>query len=257
MAPRRSGCQLVPVLCTLLLALDGASAYATSPFPIGLAAAAELLEVTLPQSRAGVRAAYRKKAATAHPDVSPHADAAAQFLRITTAYETLLQFSLSTSYTAPSSAPDAGTASQSAGASQQSAASRYGDRPNADAFAHRVAAWRIYWAASLQAEQLASEAHQVAQQQATLARELAQLKAQLDVLLRDAAYPTGRGGHVGVQKVRQRGRAHLVDRCRAKYAECASKYAEAQSAVQTMQARVRAMREEASRLEGLARAVPA
>lgn len=228
----------------LLLAIHcvtGAGAYAGSyAFPVGLAAAAELLDITLPSSRAGVRAAYRKKAATTHPDISPHAEAAADFLRVTTAYELLLQFSLSAA-AAPRGHHHHGA---HAAAATQPAAAAYGDRPDAEAFARRVAAWRVYWAAAMQAEQVASEAHRVAVQQAALAGELQELRAQLDTLL--------------AQQQRQQraspaaAAARLIDRCRAQYAYCAGKHADAQSAVLSLQARVRALREEATRLQGLA-----
>ena len=42
---------------------------------IGRGAAASLLEITLPSTKPAVRAAYRKKASSCHPDVAPDAAA--------------------------------------------------------------------------------------------------------------------------------------------------------------------------------------
>ena len=56
---------------------------------IGLQAAARLLDLRLPSTRPAVRAAYRRKAATTHPDVANDDSA---FIQITNAYELVLQF---------------------------------------------------------------------------------------------------------------------------------------------------------------------
>merc|ERR1712185_828749 len=60
-------------------------------YPLNLATAAALLELRLPSPRSTVRAAYRKKATLAHPDVVASASAES-FLQLTAAYELLLQF---------------------------------------------------------------------------------------------------------------------------------------------------------------------
>lgn len=245
-SPRRL---LLALVCSLSCGVTAAAAAAH--FHIGLSAAAELLEITLPSSRAGVRAAYRRKAATTHPDTSTRPDAAIHFLRITTAYETLLQFSTrSTRPTAArAAAPPQPSAASHATAPHDSRPHDYGDRPDAEVFAKRVAAWRAFWMASLQAEQLATEAQRVAAQQAILSHELLALKGELDALLRQHQSVAGaqRGAHA----------AQLINRCRARYAQCASKHAQAHSAVQTLHARVRTMREEAARMEQAARQVVA
>ena len=229
-------------LVALLCAVPRCQSAAVTTFPINLAAAAQLLEITLPLSRAGVRAAYRRKAATTHPDISAHSDAAAQFLRITTAYETLLQFSAFATISPPnppSTQPTSTAHTHTSTTPNDSYAHHSGE--DGELFAKRVAAWRAYWMTSLQAEHLATEAQRVAAQQATLSRELRELQEELNELLRKHQPLPGAPRTVQA--------AHLIDRCRARYAQCASKHAEAGSAVQTLHARVRMMQEEAARLQ--------
>jgi DnaJ-class molecular chaperone with C-terminal Zn finger domain len=215
---------LSALLCLLQCrALCGAIA----TYPLGLSAAAQLLEVTLPSARPALRAAYRKKAAASHPDVCKHADAAAQFLRITAAYETLLQFSIVAPPQAPPSPPPQGAAQRR----PNKAGARNGGE--ADNFARRVAAWRAYWVVALQASQMASEAERKAAQQAVLAGELVRLRDQLQSLLRreDGA------------------RSAAVDGCRARYAQCSSRHADASCDASTLRARARQLQEEAQALQ--------
>ena len=218
---------LVGLLC--LFCPTSTFAAISSTYPLSLAAAAELLEIKPPLSRPAVRAAYRKKAATSHPDVSKREDAAAHFLRITTAYETLLQFSLITPTPAQeSTAPPADFERR--------------EPPEADLFARRVAAWREYWQASVQVQQLATEVQRKAAHQAVLAGELQLLRKQLAKLLRQVG-PSG-----GM-------RAQLVNECRARYAKCAAQHADVSCSVSTLQARVRMLQEEATLLQERAQRV--
>ena len=90
-----------PVASVALLLCGISTAAALAPYPLGLHAAASLLEVTLPTPKATVKAAYRRKARISHPDVSKRADAASHFVQLTAAYETLLQFSVTMPATAP------------------------------------------------------------------------------------------------------------------------------------------------------------
>lgn len=69
----------------MLAALVGS----VTAYNIGLQQAARLLDLSLPTTRPLVRAAYRRKAATTHPDVASEGSA---FLQITSAYELCLQF---------------------------------------------------------------------------------------------------------------------------------------------------------------------
>ena len=66
-----------------------ASAAAAAHYPLNLASAATLLEVSLPTAKPSLRAAYRAKASVCHPDAG--VTDAAQFLRVTAAYELLMQ----------------------------------------------------------------------------------------------------------------------------------------------------------------------
>ena len=213
------------LLCVLLVAAR--AALVASMYPLNLAAAAELLEVKLPSARATVRAAYRKKAAKAHPDVSHAADAAANFLRITTAYETLLQFS----YVAPAPAKRPTAASPQPHATQHYSGHGEKGSDEAELFGRRVAAWREYWQATLLATQLASEAERKSAQEAVLAHELDEIREQLDkALLAPWLQST-------------------IDDCRARYARASSEHADLSCAVQTLRGRARAQRAEAARLE--------
>lgn len=199
---------------------------AVAMYPLGLSAAAQLLEVTLPSAKSSVRAAYRKKAAVFHPDVSRGADARENFIRITAAYETLLQFA------APVRAPSAEHATaphQPPEPAQQS---------ETDLFAQRVAAWRSFWAVSLQATQLASEAERQAVQQSVLSTELARLRELLAVRLRQDGP-----------------RSRAVDSCRARYAQCSSRHADVSCAVRTLRARVHTLQREATELQAAAQRV--
>lgn len=196
-------------------------------YPLSLTAAAELLEIKPPLSRPAVRAAYRKKAATSHPDVSQREDAAAHFLRITTAYETLLQFSFVTPTPASTTPP---------------ADFERREPAEGDLFERRVAAWREYWHASITVQQFATEVQRKAAHQSVLASELQLLRKQLAKLLRQVG-PSG-----GV-------RAQQINECRAKYAKCAAKHADVSCSVNTLKARVRMLQEEATLLEEKAKRV--
>lgn len=231
----------------MLMLCDVATSAYLPNYPLGLSAAADLLEITLPTSKSGVRAAYRKKASTTHPDVSAAADAATHFLRITTAYETLLQFS----YTVPITMPPKPKPAEPSAPPRTS--DYYADtRPHSEAtdasrersevgFAARVASWREYWTASLQAEALATELRKASMQQSVLASELVRLREQL-ATLRQNEVPCGGGA-----------RSRLINHCSGRYAHCSSKHADVSCTVRTLEARVRMMREEATRLERSAR----
>ena len=138
-------------------------------YPLSLAAAARLLEVRYPSPKSTVRAAYRKKAATNHPDVSLHANAAADFMRITAAYEYLLQFSITEPAVAappPQSAHSPAAEAQQASsaheaeeayANARSASAAGATRNDPQRFERRVASWREYWQVTFQVVALTSE----------------------------------------------------------------------------------------------------
>ena len=251
----RLGC-----VALLLVVRDAATAAYTPPFHIGLSAAAELLEVKFPSSKSTVRAAYRKKAASAHPDVSQAADAASQFLRITVAYETLLQYSylvpISPPPPPPASTPAEATAPPRAGGPFAGTAPRdrsaEAPRERSDGFARRVAAWRKFWVASLQAEALAAEATKLAMQQRVLESEVSRLREMLATLLQDAGPASSpRCAPVTMSEARSR----QIDDCRSRYAHASTKLADVTCAVRTHEARVRMMRDEATALENEAKGV--
>ena len=210
-----------PTLVGLLLCALAPSDGAFAPkYPIGLNAAAQLLEVALPSPKTVVKAAYRKKARTAHPDVSQAADATAYFLRITAAYETLLQFSV----VAPRATPPPPSRPQNK-PQDEPANKAEGD------FQSRVATWRVFWQTSLQATQLATEAERKAVQQSVLKTELDALREELATLRAAGAA------------------ASAVDTCRARYAQCASNHADVSCAVKTLRARVSLLQKEAMRMQ--------
>ena len=237
--------------CVALFLVHTASAAYTPPFHIGLSAAAELLEVNFPSSKKSVRAAYRKKAASMHPDVSQAADAASQFLRITVAYETLLQYS----YLVPISPPPPPSPSPAEPAppraddhfARRAPRAQSSDAPyerSEAGFASRVATWREYWVVSLQAEALAAETTKLAMQQRVLESELSRLRDKLASLVADAG---------PARESMDAVRARQIDHCRGRYAHASSKLADVSCALRTHEARVRMMREEAARLENNAK----
>ena len=229
-----------PVASVALLLCGISMAAALAPYPLGLHAAASLLEVTLPTPKATVKAAYRRKARISHPDVSKRADAASYFVQLTAAYETLLQFSV----TMPASAPPRGTThtqttttTTNASPPPRPPSSQWQQRPPSYAersrprdpvrFEQQVSAWRDFWQASLQATQLQTEADRKSVQAAVLAAERQRLSAQLNELLKE-------GGGAG------------VDACRARYAQASAKHSDAECAARTLAARAAMLRTQAS-----------
>jgi hypothetical protein len=211
-------------------------------YPLGLAAAAQLLELSgQPLRRSAVRAAYRKKAATSHPDVSSAPNAQSHFLCITAAYETLLQFSVADIEGPAHPCPSSGSVSthHSATECEATAGSPWSSAPpqaatacHSERFEHRVAGWRLYWQASFQAAQASAEAERKALQVSALAREKEVLRAKL------AAFPT-----------HGRSTDSTLDAQRARYAAASSRHADAQCALETLRARVRMLHEEAAHLQ--------
>ena len=223
----------------VLVATITTSASALNSIPLGLHAAASLLEVSLPTPKAVVRAAYRKKAATSHPDVSKQAGATAYFLRLTAAYETLLQFAVTATPSAAASTttPPPNTATPHASSRpppSSSAHTRRTSAPGRDAvtFEQQVAAWREFWQTSLQATRLQTEAERKSVEAMTLAAEQDVLRAELSDLV-------SRG-------------ADGVSACRARYARASAQHADATCAAQTLYGRARLLRERADSLQARA-----
>ena len=225
--PMPKSCRRGLAVLVYLLSCGSARSLTTN-FPLNLNAAARLLEVTLPSAKGTVRAAYRKKATIVHPDVNKHPNAAADFLRITAAYEVLLQFSFA--------APPPRTAAPPRGAGTASTAA---PPRHEDVFTRRVNAWREYWQVTLQATQLSVEAERKTAQQNVLAVELERLRSQLQAVQLQSHSKT------------------VVDGCRARYAKVASEHADVACAVRTLRGRVVVMQKEAKRLEALAQEVAA
>ena len=247
----------------MLLAALTASALALQ-YPVNLAAAASLLEISLPSSRSAVRIAYRKKALTAHPDVcGGSADATHRFMRITAAYESLLVWStvvspmhVSTSgaATAESAGGNEATGGGSGSSSSSSSTRRRRrsssgghstggghdaywraaesehhrrsaqSRGDSEALEQRVAAWRSYWHAHLQAGQLAAEAERKRVQEGVLESEMQRLREVLATLIEQ--------GGAG------------VDACRARYARASACHADVACAVITLKARAQVLQAE-------------
>ena len=241
--------RLLPLL--LLRALTTVSTY---HYPLGLSAAAQLLEVRYPLPKSAVRAAYRRKAATAHPDVSTAPNAESHFLRITAAYETLLQYavpemaapsSVQTSATASSSPAPPQSQSQNAAASSASssaAGSAYSSATAHDtsSFERSVSCWRDYWQATVQAMRLAHEAELELRHVAKLETEQRLLRAKLAALIEI-------GSADGA----------TVDGMRARYAQASADYANARCYLDTLKARVRALQADATRFHSVAQGSPA
>ena len=160
-------------------------AAAALQYPLGLAAAAQLLELSTglgPPRRSAVRAAYRRKAAISHPDVSTAPNAQRYFLHITAAYETLLQYSVAdttqSSMKSPSTVSVSTSPSSAAAAEPDKAVAHSAPLWSAQAgscrperFEKQVAAWRLYWLASFQTLQCSAEAERKALQVSALAHE--------------------------------------------------------------------------------------
>lgn len=226
-------------------------------YPISLAAAASLLEVRVPSPRAVVRAAYRKKASVAHPDVCSHASAAEEFGRITAAYEILLQFGTSAVATAvrPSSTSTSESQQQcarssspgghpgysgTAGGARASGAAwtaSQGQHRDPERMARRVEAWRKYWQLQLQASQLADEAQRQQQQHLFVDEELQRLRARLAEALALAAD------------------TETVDRLRELIDETSVRLADLQCATESFQARAGVLHREALRQSSLAQCI--
>ena len=212
-------------------------AAAALQYPLGLAAAAQLLELSTglgPPRRSAVRAAYRRKAAISHPDVSTAPNAQRYFLHITAAYETLLQYSVADVTSSPSSVSVSTSPSSASTAvadeDAHSTAPQAGSR-RPQRFETQVAAWRLYWQASFQTLQCSAEAERKALQVSALAHEREGLRANL------AAFPS-----------EGRNRATL-DGMRALYAQASAKHADAECHLASLRARVRMLEEEAARLQ--------
>jgi hypothetical protein len=220
-------------------------AAAALQYPLGLAAAAQLLELSTglgPPRRSAVRAAYRRKAAISHPDVSTAPNAQRYFLHITAAYETLLQYSVAdttqSSMKSPSTVSVSTSPSSAAAAEPDKAVAHSAPSWSAQAgscrperFEKQVAAWRLYWQASFQTLQCSAEAERKALQVSALAHEREVLRANL------AAFPS-----------EGRNRATL-DGMRALYAQASAKHADAECHLASLRARVRMLEEEAARLQ--------
>lgn len=205
--------------------------------------------------------AYRQKAAIVHPDVSEHPDAAWHFLRITAAYEVLLQFA----NTAPASrVPAARAPEKQPDAAGAQPTDHETSRSRDQIFAARVTAWREYWQVALQASQMVSELELQEGQLHALKLEMVRLREQLATLMGQSA-PSG--GRTAVDSCRMAVESRvrrpppacctLMGRVEspvagAQYARCASQHADVTCAVGTMRARVRVLQAEATRLQACA-----
>jgi len=235
------------VVCLLVLPMTTHALH----YPLNLAAAAALLDLRLPSPRATVRAAYRRKATLAHPDVvaSESADA---FIQLTAAYELLLQFG-----TCPASPPQRSPQSQPPPTSSYKAAERTAaprtastwsrPRPPPQPFARepermarRVQAWRVYWQFALIAAQATSEVEIKG-----AAREAAQreVSARLDEL--QAALARGP----------QAMSTGEVDVFRARYASATARLDDARCAFDAFAARARVLHEQAREQQELAQQI--
>ena len=225
----------------MLLPLLLATTATALQYPLGLAAAADLLAVRYPCTRKTVRAAYRRQAAKSHPDKSEAPNAATHFLRITAAYETLLLFAtteidVSAEETSARAATSAACSSPATSAPPGPTSAVHED----GCFEQRVSRWRDFWKASLQATQLSEEAECRGRHVSVLQGEQILLRARLAAL---AQRPGGASPSV-------------VDAMRARYVHASAQLADAQCALATLSARVRLLREEAERLQRDAQAAP-
>jgi hypothetical protein len=164
-------------------------------YPVNLATAAALLDVGLPTPRNSLRAAYRKKAATTHPDISLQPNAHLEFQRITAAYEVLLQFGTCkapppTTAAAPSQQPFRSTRTytyankrtrvhvrtHTTSSSWRATIANHRDPGRME---RRIGAWRDYWQLSLLATKVQGEALNKGAQAAALSLDLQRLTDQL------------------------------------------------------------------------------
>lgn len=205
-------------------------------YPISMSAAANLLDLRLPSPRGDVRAAYRKKAATAHPDMRG-VDSAAEFLRITAAYELLLQCCPQTIHTGrreaaevpcPTSRPPSASPSRSEASS--------GSGRDTERMGRRVDAWREFWQVSLRATAAATEAQLKALERDALAADAQRLQHELRAVV-------ALGGGPG------------TDTLRARYATASVRLADAQCAVRSFETRARAMHQQALKLQTMAQSI--
>jgi hypothetical protein len=138
--------------------------------------------------------------------------------------------------TAPAPSRTASSASDSTDSDGNAHAADVRDARDPAHFARRVAAWREFWQASLQASQLISEVERKGVQQKVLASEMRRLRAKLDLL-----------GEVGD--------ATSINKCRARYAQASAKLADAQYTASLLAARARILRKEADELQARAQRV--
>lgn len=249
-----AGCGGVLVLLASGWSLGVAAVY--SPYPVSLSVAASLLDVPLPSPRTAVRAAYRRKAAVSHPDVCKLPSANADFVRMTAAYELLLQFGMSTAAATaarPSTASGGSTAERSArrsgGSSSRSSYERAASTPGAtwsaaraqhrdpERMQRRVEAWRKYWQLSLLANHVASQARAKQEQLRALTDEVQLLQRRLGEAVACMA---------DVQSVRL-----LRTRCD----QASAQLADVQCAVKAFEARAATLLEQAKRQEQAAQCV--
>ena len=213
-------------------------------YPISLSAAASLLDVVLPSPKPMLRAAYRRKAASAHPDVCNKASAREDFVRITAAYEILLQFGVSTAAT-PATAtqsrpqpPSSAAASHTRASSWEPAASRtttQGWQRDSERMARRVDAWRRYWQYSFQATQAASEARAKALMCDSLGLEVDRLKLEVAQALQ--------------------GDVRLLDQLRARYARASVRLADLRSTAAMFESRAHMLQKLAMQEQELAQQI--
>ena len=140
------------------------------PTVSSVAAAAQILGLRLPSSRAVVRAAYRRKAATCHPDTQRSLHDTEEFIRVTAAYELLLHPATLASWSQWERRRSTEAATQvhqrsSGSATPASSHAKRQDGASASAYdgncvnEHdtRVLAWQEYWQAALLASHAESQ----------------------------------------------------------------------------------------------------
>ena len=190
-SPARWAQALVLAVCA-----SGASGLQPAYNHISLHAAATLLNVRLYSPRNVVRAAYRRRAALAHPDVNQAAGAHADFIRLTEAYKLLLvcappqggpTFNPSSNRASPPPTqqaehpPEATTVGWEGGFASP-------DRPPADGERRRERLsddtdehWRDFWAWAFRVQHLELELAQQRINCERLTREVARLQQQLEI----------------------------------------------------------------------------
>jgi len=222
----------------LSLWCDRAYGYPGYPTAACITAAAALLELRPPSSRSAVREAYHRKAKQCHPDVQVVPVGPAEFIRVTAAYELLIQPSVLDGWRnwnqqPASPAPQARADGRRADWSSPTAWGGDGS----ELHSRRVVAWRDYWQAAFQAGQADAQLQSVRARLEETMREVEAIRSQLSRPIAQPPPPPVR------------------DELRARLARVSAQLAQLQSEVRPLADRAQVLRDRSVELERLAQQV--